>query len=135
MKQQIIIIGLIVLTLATTSWAQVKSESSQKNEVKIRKSNPDGEVGIIFLDIGALTYVSSDVSYDKVVGGGQTFQVTETGHSNIFMGVGVPISKTLTLFGGYQRLSTTLNSVPGAWNETITSNAIFIKGRIYLDFN
>ena len=132
MKQQIIMIGLIVLTLATTSWAQVKSESSQKNEVKIRKSNPDGKVGVIFIDIGALTYVSSDVSYEQ--GGGQTFMPTGFGHDKFSIGVGVPIVKTLTLFGGYQRLSSTTKSDFGNWNYTVTSNAIFIKGRFYLDF-
>ncbi|MCH8271983.1 MAG: hypothetical protein IIB41_01895 [Candidatus Marinimicrobia bacterium] len=132
MKQQIIMIGLIVLTLATTSWAQVKSESSQKNEVKIRKSNPDGKVGVIFLDFDATIYESSDVSYKQ--GGGQTFMPTGFGHNKFSIGVGVPIFKTLTLFGGYQRLSSTTKSDFGNWNYTVTSNAIFIKGRFYLDF-
>ena len=59
---------------------------------------------------------------------------TGFGHNNFSMGVGVPIFKTLTLFGGYQRLSSTTKSDFGNWNYTVTSNEIFIKGRFYLDF-
>ena len=119
-------IGLIVLTLTTTSLAQ-------QYEANIKKSNPDGKVGVIFLDFGALAYESSDVSYKQ--GGGQTFMPTGFGHSKLFIGVGMPILKTFTVFGGYQRLSNTTESDFGNWNYTVTSNAIFIKGRFYLDFN
>ena len=133
MKRRIIMIGLIVLTFATTSRAQIKSDSSQKYEAKIRKSNPDGKVGIIFLDIDATIYESSDVSYKQ--GGGQTFMPTGFGHNKFSIGFGVPILKTLTLFGGFQRLSSTTKSDFGNWNYKVTSNAIIIKGRFYLDFN
>ena len=133
MKQQIVILGLILLAFVTTTWAQVKSDSPQKYEVIIRNSNPDGKIGAIFIDIGALAYESSDVSYEQ--GGGQTFMPTGFAHNKVFIGVGVPILKTLTLFGGYQRLTNTIKSDFGNWNYTVTSNAIFIKGRFYLDFN
>ena len=107
-----------------------------RNFTEIRKNdfnsniNTDGIVGSLFIDLGVGSTLSEEgqaASNSELEG---NFIQSETASTQDFsIAFGIPLSKNVTLFGGYRRISpqtnNTIGSLPG-------ENYAHVKLRIYL---
>ena len=123
--------------ISNPSLKRVFESMKNRNFTEIRKNdfnsniNPDGIVGSLFIDLGVGSTLSEEgqaASNSELEG---NFIQSETASTQDFsIAFGLPVSEYITIFGGYQRFSSSQTFDNTELSSSV--NYVHVKLRIYL---